>query len=153
MSVAAIVIDDFLSTSQWNEIQSNISSHLNSSYEESRNNIHAQINSWIEIKLKELGLWQDAWASEIKGFSSLNSLPKGIGLKLHNLVHESSNLTVAACFGGDLSLEVYKMNKFNIINNLNRYVIPLNNKNYKSVINSEYDSNLIDLWSKKIERC
>ena len=62
MSVAAIVIDDFLSTSQWNEIQSNISSHLNSSYEENRNNIHAQINSWIEIKLKELGLWQDAWA-------------------------------------------------------------------------------------------
>ena len=80
-----------------------------------------------------------------------NSLPKGIGLKLHNLVHESSNLTVAACFGGDLSLEVYKMNKFNIIDNLNRYVIPLNNKNYKSVINSEYDSNLIDLWSEKVE--
>ena len=80
-----------------------------------------------------------------------NSLPKGIGLKLHNLVHESSNLTVAACFGGELSLEVYKMNKFNIIDNLNRYVIPLNNKNYKSVINSEYDSNLIDLWSEKVE--
>ena len=80
-----------------------------------------------------------------------NSLPKGIGLKLHNLVHESSNLTVASCFGGDLSLEVYKMNKFNIIDNLNRYVIPLNNKNYKSVINSEYDSNLIDLWSEKVE--
>ena len=81
MSVAAIVIDDFLSTSQWNEIQSNISSHLNSSYEENRNNIHAQINSWIEIKLKELGLWQDAWASEIKAFSSLNSLPKGIDVE------------------------------------------------------------------------
>lgn len=80
-----------------------------------------------------------------------NSLPKGIGLKLHNLVHESSNLTVAACFGGELSLEVYKMNKFNIIDNLYRYVIPLNNKNYKSVINSEYDSNIIDLWSEKVE--
>ena len=81
MSVAAIVIDDFLSTSQWNEIQSNISSHLNSSYEENRNNIHAQINSWIEIKLKELGLWQDAWAAEIKAFSSLNSLPKEINVE------------------------------------------------------------------------
>ena len=80
-----------------------------------------------------------------------SSLPKGIGLKLHNLVHESSNLTVAACFGGELSLEVYKMNKFNIIDNLNRYVIPLNNKNYKRVINSEYNSNLIDLWSEKVE--
>ena len=81
MSVAAIVIDDFLSTSQWDNIQSSISSHLNSSYEESRNDLHTQINSWIEIKLKELGLWQDAWASEIKGFSSLNSLPKGIDVE------------------------------------------------------------------------
>ena len=81
MSVAAIVIDDFLSTSQWNVIQSSISSHLNSSYEENRNDLHTQINSWIETKLKELGLWQDAWATEIKSFSSLNSLPKGIDVE------------------------------------------------------------------------
>ena len=81
MSVAAIVIDDFLSTSQWDEIQSNISSHLNSSYEENRNDLHTQINSWIQTKLTELGLWQDAWSSEIKAFSSLNSLPKEINVE------------------------------------------------------------------------
>ena len=79
------------------------------------------------------------------------SLPKGIGLKLHTLVQESSNLPVAACFGGETSLQVYKMNKFNIIDNLNRYVIPLNNKNYKSVINSEHDSDLIDIWSEEVD--
>ncbi len=78
-------------------------------------------------------------------------LPKGMGLKLHTLVQESSNLTVASCFGGNLSLQVYKMNRFNIIDNLNRYVIPLNNKNYKSVINSKHDSNLIDIWSEGVE--
>ncbi len=77
-------------------------------------------------------------------------LPKGIGLKLHTLVQESSNLAVAACFGGETSLQVYKMNKFNIIDNLNRYVIPLNNKGYKSVINSEHDPNLVDTWSEKV---
>ena len=81
MSVAAIVIDDFLSTSQWDTIQSSISSHLTSSYEESRNDLHTQINSWIQTKLTELGLWQDAWATEIKSFSSLNSLPKGIDVE------------------------------------------------------------------------
>ena len=43
------------------------------------------------------------------------------------------------------------MNRFNIIDNLNRYVIPLNNKNYKSVINSKHDSNLIDIWSEGVE--
>ena len=81
MSVAAIVIDDFLSTGQWQTIQSSISSHLNSSYEENRNDLHTQINSWIQTKLTELGLWQDTWATEIKSFSSLNSLPKGIDVE------------------------------------------------------------------------
>ena len=78
-------------------------------------------------------------------------LPRGIGLKLHTLAQESSNLAVATCFGGRTSLQVYKMNKFNIIDNLIRYVIPLDNKNYKSVINSNYDSNLIDLWSEEVD--
>ena len=87
MSVAAIVIDDFLSTSQWDTIQSSISSHLTSSYEESRNDLHTQINSWIQTKLIELGLWQDAWTTEIKSFSSLNSLPKGIDVESSDSVN------------------------------------------------------------------
>ena len=81
MSTAAIVIDNFLSTSQWNTIQSSISSHLKSTYEENRNHIHTQINSWIETKLKELNLWQDHWKDEVKLFSSLNSLPAGINME------------------------------------------------------------------------
>ena len=44
-----------------------------------------------------------------------SSLPKGIGLKLHNLVHESSNLTVATCFGGELSLEYMIVNLIYLI--------------------------------------
>jgi len=80
-----------------------------------------------------------------------SSLPRGIGLKLHTKVQESLNLAVAACFGGETSLQVYKMNKFNIIDNLNRYVIPLDNEGYKNVINSKFNSNLLDLWSKEVD--
>ena len=73
MSVAAIAIDNFLSTSQWDGIQSDISSHLNSStYTESRDVLYTQISGYIESKLKELNLWQDAWKDEISLFSSLN---------------------------------------------------------------------------------
>jgi len=82
MSVAAIVIDNFLSTSQWDGIQSDIGSHLSAStYTESRDIVHTQINGYIESKLKELNLWQDAWEDEISLFSSLNSLPKGIDVE------------------------------------------------------------------------
>ena len=53
MSVAAIAIDNFLSTSQWDGIQSDISSHLTSpTYSESRNIIHTQINGYIKNKLQ-----------------------------------------------------------------------------------------------------
>jgi len=78
------------------------------------------------------------------------SLPRGLGLKLHTKVQESLPLTVAACFGGNISLQVYKMNKFNIIDNLYRYVIPLNNVDYKKVINNNFDSSLVDIWSKQV---
>tara|TARA_B100000902_G_scaffold175772_1_gene169551 strand:+ start:271 stop:804 length:534 start_codon:yes stop_codon:yes gene_type:complete len=82
MSVAAIVIDNFLSTSQWDGIQSDIGSRLSSStYTESRDIVHTQINGYIKSKLKELNLWQDAWEDEISLFSSLNSLPKGINVE------------------------------------------------------------------------
>ena len=79
MSVAAIAIDNFLSTSQWDGIQSDISSHLTSpTYSESRNIIHTQINGYIKNKLQSLNIWQDAWEDEIGLFSSLNSIPSGI---------------------------------------------------------------------------
>ena len=82
MSVAAIVIDNFLSTSQWDGIQSDIGSHLSSStYSESRDVLYTQISGYIESKLKSLNIWQDAWKDEISLFSSLNSLPKGINVE------------------------------------------------------------------------
>ena len=82
MSVAAIAIDNFLSTSQWDGIQSDISSHLTSpTYSESRNIIHTQINGYIKNKLQSLNIWQDAWEDEIGLFSSLNSIPSGINVE------------------------------------------------------------------------
>ena len=82
MSTAAIVIDNFLSISQWSIIQSGISSNLHSvHYMESKDSSYVQITSWIEDKLKELNLWQESWKDEIKLFSSLNSLPKGIDVE------------------------------------------------------------------------
>ncbi len=82
MSTAAIVIDNFLTYSQWDTIQSSMSSHLNSpQYDESKDPLYVQVTAWIEEKLKSLSLWQDSWKDEVKLFSSLNSLPKGINVE------------------------------------------------------------------------
>ena len=82
MSTAAIVIDNFLTSSQWDTIQTGVTSHLNSSlYDESKDPLYTQVTAWIEEKLKSLNLWQDSWKDEVKLFSSLNSLPKGINVE------------------------------------------------------------------------
>ena len=82
MSTAAIAIDNFLDVDKWNIIQSGISEYLNSSEDSAdRNSLHTQINSWIKEKLISLNLWQSTWESEIKLFSSLNTLPKGIDVE------------------------------------------------------------------------
>ena len=82
MSTASIVIDNFLPENQWSIIQSGISEYLNSSeYSQNINSFHTQINSWIKEKLISLNLWQSTWESEIKLFSSLNTLPKGINVE------------------------------------------------------------------------
>ena len=80
------------------------------------------------------------------------SLPKGLGLKLHYKLKQSVPLVVAACFGNDISLQVYKMDKFNIINNLNRYVLPLNKEDYKKIINPSYNQASLDQWMNKINK-
>ena len=52
MSVASIVIDNFLDSSQWSTIQDGMSDFLNSSeYSENRNSLNTQIHEWIETKL------------------------------------------------------------------------------------------------------
>ena len=82
MSVAAIAIDNFLSTSQWDGIQSDISSHLTSpTYSESRDTVYTQISGYIESKLKSLNIWQDAWKDEIPSFSSINVIPKELNVE------------------------------------------------------------------------
>ena len=82
MSTAAIVIDNFLSESQWDTIQSGVTSHLNSTlYGESKDSLYTEVTAWIEEKLKSLNLWQDSWKDEVKLFSSLNSLPKGVDVE------------------------------------------------------------------------
>ena len=76
MSTAAIAIDNFLDSDKWNTIQSGISGYLNSSdYSSNRTSLHTQINSWVQEKLTSLNLWQSAWESDVKLFSSLNVLP------------------------------------------------------------------------------
>ena len=79
MATAAVVIDNFLTTDQWNTIQSGISAYLNSStYTELRNSLHTQINDWIETKLTDLNLCQASWKDEIPLFSSINVGPPGV---------------------------------------------------------------------------
>ena len=58
-------------------------------------------------QLKEMELLVLALLKRIK------SIPKGFGLKLNKAL-ENVDITVATCFGGEISLEVHKMNKFNI---------------------------------------
>ena len=82
MSTAAIAIDNFLDSNKWNTIQSGITDYLTASqYSENRTSLHTQINSWIQEKLTSLNLWQSAWESDVKLFSSINVLPKGIDVE------------------------------------------------------------------------
>ena len=82
MSRAVIAIDDFLDSNKWNTIQSGITDYLTTSqYSENRTSLHTQINSWIQEKLTSLNLWQSAWESDVKLFSSINVLPKGIDVE------------------------------------------------------------------------
>ncbi len=82
MSRAVIAIDDFLGSNKWNTIQSGITDYLNASeYSENRTSLHTQINSWIQERLTSLNLWQSAWESDVKLFSSINVLPKGIDVE------------------------------------------------------------------------
>ena len=82
MSTAAIAIDNFLDSDKWNTIQSGMSGYLNSSeYSQNRTSLHTQINSWIQEKLTSLSLWQSAWESDVKLFSSINVLPKDINVE------------------------------------------------------------------------
>ena len=82
MSTAAIAIDNFLDSSKWNYIQSQIGSYLKASnYSENRTSLQTDINSWIKDKLTGLSLWQNSWDDEVKLFSSLNVLPKDINVE------------------------------------------------------------------------
>ena len=79
MATASIVIDNFLTTDQWNTIQSGITGHLNSStYTQERDSIHTQILTWIQAKLESLSLWKSSWTSETQLFSELISTPVGV---------------------------------------------------------------------------
>ena len=82
MSTAAIAIDNFLDSSKWNYIQSQIGSYLKASnYSENRTSLQTDINSWIKDKLTGLSLWQNSWDDEVKLFSSINVLPKDINVE------------------------------------------------------------------------
>ena len=76
---AAIIIDNFLSDTQWQYIQNNIGDYLHSDqFLENRNDPYDQIIICIKEKLKSLGLWQEHWELMIDNFSFINTLPSGI---------------------------------------------------------------------------
>ena len=82
MSTAAVVIDNFLDSGEWNTIQNNISTSLNSStYLEVMDSLNTQINSWIQAKLTSLNLWQSSWEEDVKNFSAIKSIPKGMDIE------------------------------------------------------------------------
>ena len=76
---AAIVIDNFLSESQWQYIQNNLGAYLNApSFVEDRNNPYTNTIEWIKEKLKSINLWQEHWDLMIENFSFINTLPAGV---------------------------------------------------------------------------
>ena len=81
MSTAAVVIDNFLESGNWNTIQNNLSTLNSSTYSEVEDSLNTQIHSWIQVKLTSLNLWQSSWEDDIKLFSGIKSLPKGIDLE------------------------------------------------------------------------
>ncbi len=76
----------------------------------------------------------------------------GIGLKLHMLAQNNLDITVAACFGFETSYMMYKMNKFQIIDSLSRYVIPLELKDYKRIIHPSHDKLLVEEWYESVQK-
>ncbi len=81
MRTAAIVIDNFLESHQWQGIQEKIASgnYLNvSDFEESKNSPYGEILIMLSDKLKEIDLWQDHWESTLSMWSFINTLPPGI---------------------------------------------------------------------------
>ena len=76
---AAIVIDNFLSESQWQYIQNNLGAYLNApSFVEDRNDPYNNTIEWIREKLKSLNLWQEHWDLMVENFSFINTLPAGV---------------------------------------------------------------------------
>lgn len=76
----------------------------------------------------------------------------GIGLKLHMIAQKNLDVTVAACFGFETSYMMYKANRFQIIDSLNRYVMPLNMKGYRQIIHPSHDGFVVKEWCDAIQR-
>ena len=82
MTTAAVVIDNFLTNDKWNTIQSGITDYLNSfTYMEERTSLHTQIQDWIEEQLTLLNLWQSSWEEDVKTFSAIKAIPKGMDIE------------------------------------------------------------------------
>jgi hypothetical protein len=80
---AAIIIDNFLSNSQWQYIQNNISDYLhNDTFLENRNEPYGQTIVWVKEKLKSLDIWREHWENTIDMWSYINSLPSGINREM-----------------------------------------------------------------------
>jgi hypothetical protein len=107
-----------------------------------------------QVPLKD-GTYVIEKGSAISGWLSRDDLPevKRMGLNLHLEAQEKLPVALACSFGIDLSLPIYKMGKFNLMDGLRRYVLPLDASGYKKLIPDEVDDALINTWSKDIEHC
>lgn len=110
------------------------------------------IPNLYQVPLKD-GTYVIEKGSAISGWLSRDDLPevKRMGLKLHLEAQEKLSVVIACSFGVDLPLLIYKMGKFNWIDALRRYVLPLDASEYKKLIPGEVDDVLIKAWSKDVE--
>jgi len=76
---AAIVIDNFLSSEEWQYIQSNVNSYLYvNEFVEDKNELYCKCIEFIKQKLKSLDIWREHWDQTINMWSYINSLPPKI---------------------------------------------------------------------------
>ena len=73
---AALIFDNFLSEDKWQHIASHVneSSFLfTDSFKEWRDPFYEEIIDWIDIRSKEVGIWQDHWEHTITLYSFINT--------------------------------------------------------------------------------
>jgi len=75
-----------------------------------------------------------------------NDVPRGLGLELHYLLQERAKISAAICFGTGLATAIYRKSRFNVVNALQRYVLPLEHTGYTRLCSKIENPSLLKRW-------